>query len=336
MRFATGWTCVSAEPELLAIESLAIRYPGSVPPVAALRGVDLALAAGRRLGLVGESGAGKSQLALAIPGLLPPGALVSGQVRFRGEDLNAASPARLRALRGAAIGFVFQDPQAALTPHLRIGTQLIEALRAHESVSAAAARERARRMLERVQVPDAARRLDQYPHELSGGLRQRVVIAMALIASPALIIADEPTTALDVTVEADILALFRTLTTELGTALLLISHDLAVVASLCDDIAVLYAGRIVESGSAATVLGTPAHPYTAALAAATPTLDGPADQPLAAIPGSAPAFGEESAGCAFAPRCPRAVARCRVERPLLAPGPAGTRVACHYPLGGAA
>jgi len=325
---------VAAEPALLAIRSLAIGYPDATPPVEALNGVDLDLAAGRRLGIVGESGAGKSQLALAIPGLLPPGARVSGTIRFRGEEILGSPPARLRALRGAAIGFVFQDPQAALTPHLKVGTQLIEALRAHESIGVAAARERARRLLERVQVPDAARRLGQYPHELSGGLRQRVVIAMALIASPALLIADEPTTALDVTVEADILALFRALTMELGTALLLISHDLAVVGSLCDDIAVLYAGRVVESGAARAVLGAPAHPYTHALAAATPALEASADAPLAAIPGSAPRPGETFPGCAFAPRCPRRIARCTSERPLLGPGPGGTQVACHRPLGG--
>ncbi len=324
---------MDAEP-LLAIRELGVAFPGARPPVVALAGVELTLARGASVGLVGESGAGKSQLALAIPGLLAPGAILSGSIRLDGEELVGATGKRLAALRGARIGFVFQDPQAALTPHLTVGTQLIETLRAHRPFAAAAARVEAIAMLERVQVPDAVRRLGQYPHELSGGLRQRVLIAIALIAGPDLLIADEPTTALDVTVAAGILALFSQLKAELGTALLLISHDLAVVAGRCDRIEVLYAGRVVESGPAAEVLAAPRHPYTAALAAATPRLDVPADAPLAAIPGSAPAPGERVQGCAFAPRCPRAVAPCTSEQPrLTAAGTSGARVACHRPLG---
>jgi peptide/nickel transport system ATP-binding protein len=311
---------VNAEPLLLEVEALTVGYAPGAPPV--VDGVDLELARGASLGLVGESGAGKSQLALAIAGLLPRRALQSGSVRVQG---------------GARVGFVFQDAQAALTPHLRIGTQLTETIVARARSARRAAAAEAVALLERVQVPEPALRLRQYPHELSGGLRQRVLIAIALATQPALLIADEPTTALDVTVEAGILALFRRLRAELGMALLLISHDLAVVGGLCERIAVLYAGRIVESGPAGRVLASPAHPYTAALAAASPRLDGPADAPLAAIPGSAPAPGERPVGCAFAPRCARAVERCRTEAPRLRAAAApGTLVACHRPLDGSA
>jgi oligopeptide/dipeptide ABC transporter ATP-binding protein len=333
MACAITWIPVRAEPNLLELRGVTVSYPGAAGRVVAVDGVDLALGRARSLGLVGESGAGKSQLALAIPALLPRAATLAGSVRLAGEELVGASAARLNAVRGAGIGFVFQDPQAALTPHLTVGTQLTETLHAHAQLERTAARSAALAMLERVQVPDPQLRLAQYPHELSGGLRQRVLIAIALCAGPALLIADEPTTALDVTVEAGILALFGRLRAELATALLLISHDLAVVAGVCDEIAVMYAGRIVETGPAAAVLAAPAHPYTAALAAASPRLDGPSDAPLAAIPGTAPAPGERIEGCAFAARCPRAAVRCRSSAPALTQ-PAGSdrAVACHFPL----
>ncbi len=323
---------MSAEAPLLAVLGVGVSFPGARPPVRALADVELRLLAGRSLGLVGESGAGKSQLALAIPGLSAPGAVVEGSIRFCGEELINASPARLRALRGRHIGFIAQDPQAALAPHLKVGTQLTETLRSHHALDARAARAAALQMLERVQVPAPAARLGQYPHELSGGLRQRVSIAIALIASPSLLIADEPTTALDVTVEAGIRALFLKLRQELKLALVLVSHDLAVVGGLCDEILVLYAGRVVESGPAAAVLKDPRHHYTAALAAASATLEAPLGLPLATIAGSQPAPGVELAGCAFAPRCPAAAARCHAERPPLASVAAGgARVACHFP-----
>ena len=323
---------MDAETPLLAITGLSVSFAGTRPPVEAVAAVDLNLARGGSLGLVGESGAGKSQLALSIPGLSAPGATLAGSIRFAGEELIGASAARLRALRGRHIGFIAQDPQAALAPHLRIGTQLTETIRAHLTLDAGAARSRALAMLERVQVPAPELRLRQYPHELSGGLRQRVLIAIALIAEPALLIADEPTTALDVTVEAGILALFLKLRRELNLTLVLVSHDLAVVGGLCDEIAVMYAGRVVESGPARAVLTLPRHHYTAALAAASATLEAPLGRPLATIAGAQPAPGVAFAGCAFAPRCPAVAARCRAEAPPLVPVEGGdARVACHYP-----
>ncbi len=322
---------MSSEAPLLAIEALAIEFAGAAAPLRAVDGVSLALWPGRSLGLVGESGAGKSQLALAVPGLTPRQARLTGSIRLAGEELVGAAPARLRRLRGARIGTVFQDPSTALAPHLTIGTQLTEVLAAHAQAHGAAARRAALAMLERVRLPDAVTRLGQYPHELSGGLRQRVMLAIALIARPALVIADEPTTALDVTVEAGILELLAELVRGEGTALLLVSHDLAVVAGLCDEIAVMYAGRIVESGPARAVLTAPAHPYTAGLLAARLTLDSPLDVPVAAIPGNPPGAGPRPAGCGFAPRCARALERCRQEVPLLLARDHG-QVACYAPL----
>lgn len=320
-----------AEP-LLELRGLRVAIPTPAGEVVAVDGVDLAIARDQRVGLVGESGAGKSQLALAIVGLGARGARLAGSVRFQGLELVGADAATWRAVRGAGIGSVFQDPGTALAPHLTIGRQLTEGLAAHAvgRFDAPAARARALEMLARVRIPDPAARLGQYPHELSGGLRQRVMLAMALIARPALVIADEPTTALDATVEAGILELFRTLSAELGTALLLVSHDLAVVAGLCDEIAVMYAGRLVESGPAAAVLAMPRHPYTRALAAATLTIDTPRERPLPTIPGAPPFAAAPNAGCAFAPRCPKAGARCGLESPpLVADG--ARRVACFSP-----
>ena len=323
---------MAAEAPLIELRGLAVRFPAAAGTVTAVAGVDLELAPGASLGIVGESGSGKTQLALAMAGLTAPGALLGGSVRYRGEELVGAAPRRLRQLRGARIGFVFQDPQAALAPHLTVGTQLTEALRAHERLPRAVARARSLEMLARVQVPDPAMRLAQYPHQLSGGLRQRVLIAIALMAGPELVIADEPTTALDVTVEAGILALFASLRETLGMALVLISHDLAVVGGLCESIAVMYAGRVVESGATRAVLTAPRHPYTHALAAAVPRLEAPPAARLVTIPGAPPEPGSRAPGCAFAPRCPRAVARCTAERPELVPLATGA-VACHLPLG---
>jgi oligopeptide transport system ATP-binding protein len=326
---------MSTERALLEIVDLTIAFAGAAGDSVAVDGVSLKLGAGRSLGLVGESGAGKSQLALAVPGLTPPGARLAGSIRFEGAELLGAPAAALRRVRGARIGTVFQDPSAALAPHLTVGTQLVEVLEAHTPQRGAAARRTAREMLERVRVPDPAARLGQYPHQLSGGLRQRVMLAIALLARPVLVIADEPTTALDVTVEAGILELLAERVRAEGTALLLVSHDLAVVAGRCDEIAVMYAGRIVESGPARAVLASPAHPYTAGLLAARLTLDSALDAPVPAIPGSPPGAGPRPPGCGFAPRCARALERCRREAPLLAARGAG-QVACHAPLAGSA
>ena len=323
---------MSAEAPLLEITDLTIAFAGAAGGTVAVDAVSLALGRGRSLGLVGESGAGKSQLALAVPGLSPRGARLAGSIRFAGEELVGAPAAALRRVRGAGIGTVFQDPSAALAPHLTIATQLTEVLAAHGGPRGAAARAAARDMLERVRVPDAAARLAQYPHELSGGLRQRVMLAIALLGGPALVVADEPTTALDVTVEAGILGLLAELVRGEGTALLLVSHDLAVVAGLCDEIAVMYAGRIVEAGPARAVLAAPAHPYTAALLGARLTLASPLDAPVPAIAGSPPGAGPRPPGCAFAPRCGRALPRCRAAAPPLE-AVGGGRLACYAPLG---
>ncbi|MBS0374887.1 MAG: ABC transporter ATP-binding protein [Proteobacteria bacterium] len=323
-------TRMTPEP-LLALRGLSVTLGRGAGETRALEDVSLTLAAAARLGLVGESGAGKSQLALAIAGLGGPAARVSGSIRFEGAELVGAPEPRLRRVRGARIGMVFQDPGSALAPHLTIGTQLAEVLVAHGRARGAAARAAALAMLERVRVPDPAARLGQYPHELSGGLRQRVLIAMALIAGPSLLVADEPTTALDATVEAGILELFREAGSA-GTALLLVSHDLAVVAGVCEEIAVLYAGRLVERGPVRAVLATPRHPYTAGLAAARLALDTPLEAPLVAIPGQPPGRGARPAGCAYAARCPRSLPRCAHEVPPLEA--AGARaVACFAPLG---
>ena len=326
-------TSMPAESPRLAIDELRIELPAPQGTVVAVDGVTLSIGRGASVGLVGESGAGKSQLALAAPRLTAPGAILSGSIRFDGVELMDASPAQLRALRGASIGTVFQDPTLSLTPHLTVGTQLVEVLAAHAhgAPRRAVLRERACQMLARVRIADPEARLEQYPHELSGGLQQRVMLALALIAEPVLVIADEPTTALDATVGAGILGLLLELVRTGGRSLLLVSHDLVAVGGLCDVIAVMYAGRIVEEGPAARVLASPAHPYTRALVAARLTLTTALDAPIMTIAGHPPAPGEAVAGCAFAPRCPRAQARCRTQAPRLELQGTG-RVACHRPL----
>jgi oligopeptide/dipeptide ABC transporter ATP-binding protein len=243
-----------------------------------------------------------------------------------------APPAQLNRVRGSKLTMIFQDPMTSLTPHLKVGTQLAEVLVCHAGMSWSSARVAARRMLERVRVPEPERRLYQYPHELSGGLRQRVMIGMSLLCEPTLVIADEPTTALDVTVQAQIIDLLRAMREELGMALVLISHDLGVVAGLADRILVMYAGRIVESTGAADLFRHAQHPYTAELLKCIPSLSGPRLQRLPTLPGQPPQPGESLEGCAFAPRCPRAAERCRVERPELHASPGGAQVACHFPL----
>ncbi len=306
---------------LLDVEGLRVEFAGEPGAVAAVDGVSFTIDEGQALGLVGESGCGKSATALALLRLLPAGGRIAGgRLRFRGVDLLELSNEEMRRRRGREIAMVFQEPAAALDPLFTIADQVGEALEVHEGASRREARKAAIALLERVGIPEAARRADSYPHELSGGMRQRVCIAMALACRPALLLADEPTTALDVTVQAQILELLAELRRELGMALLLISHDLALVGASCDDLAVMYAGRIVERGPAARLLERPAHPYTRGLLASRPRLDRAlaAGERLAAIPGTVPDPRAWPPGCRFHPRCPIARESCRSEVPALA------------------
>jgi oligopeptide transport system ATP-binding protein len=319
-------------PPTLSIDDLSVSFAQRNVNISAVRQVSLAVAPGECVGIVGESGSGKTQVFMAAMGLLAGNSTAEGRVRFEGEDILGLPRARLNRIRGSKLTMIFQDPMTSLAPHLKIGTQLAEVLVCHAGKSWSEARTDARRMLERVRVPEPARRLDQYPHELSGGLRQRVMIGMSLLCEPTLLIADEPTTALDVTVQAQIIDLLRAMREEVGMALVLISHDLGVVGGLADRILVMYAGRIVESAAAAELFGHALHPYTAELLKCIPSLSGPRLERLPTLPGQPPQAGESIEGCAFAPRCPRAAERCRVERPVLNESSGGAQVACHYPL----
>ena len=311
---------------LLTVEGLSVASGGPRDSLPLLDGVGFELDVGETLCLVGESGCGKSLTALAIPRLLPPGLrVVEGSLRWRGRDLAAMGEAELRALRGDGIGFIFQEPMSSLNPVLKLGTQIVETLRAHRSLSRQAARGRAAELLAEAGVPGAAERLDSYPHELSGGLRQRATIAMALACDPDLLIADEPTTALDVSVQAQILALLRGLRERRGLALLLITHDLGVVAELGQRVLVMYAGQIVEDASAAALFAEPRHPYTRALLASLPRLDGPGAP--SGIPGVVPSPGQAPSGCRFRDRCTLA-APCCAEPQILRALATGRAVRC--------
>jgi peptide/nickel transport system ATP-binding protein len=293
--------------------------------------VSFALAQGEILGIAGESGSGKSVTGLSILGLVdPPGRIVSGRITYRGRDLIGLAPEALRQLRGDRIAMVFQDPMMTLNPVLRVDTQMIETLQAHASIDRAQARRRAIEALRKVGIPAPEERLNSYPHQLSGGMRQRVAIAIAMLNRPDLIIADEPTTALDVTIQAQILYDVRALCRDSGTALLWITHDLAVLAGLADRIAVMYAGRIVESGPVDDVLTHPLHPYTRGLIASVPSRNRRGTR-LAQIAGMAPRITELPPGCAFRPRCDRASERCRDEIPRSTPAP-GRELRCIHPL----
>jgi peptide/nickel transport system ATP-binding protein len=299
----------AAEP-LLEVSDLTVTYRSGKDPVYAARGVDLRLEAGETLGMAGESGSGKTTVALSLLRLLPAETTVTGQIRFRGEDLLQANWGRVRAVRWAEASVVFQGAMSALNPVRTIGEQIVEPILLHEKVGEKDARARARRLLDSVGVP--SRRITSYPHELSGGQRQRVMMAMALACDPQLVIADEPTTALDVIVQAQILTLLTDLVRERGISLIMISHDLSVLASTCDRIAVMYAGRLVETGPSMEVIGAPLHPYTRALAGAFPTLGDPSSR-LApgGLAGDPPDLREHLDGCPFAPRCPLVQDRCR-------------------------
>jgi peptide/nickel transport system ATP-binding protein len=319
----------AAGPPLLEIEGLSVEFRGRDGVMPALDSVDLRLGAGRCLGIVGESGSGKSVTALALMGLLarPAGRVTAGRIRFEGRDLLTLSDAEMRRLRGGAIAMVFQEPMSSLNPAFTIGDQIAEAVRAHGVTSRRAARDRAVELLRQVRIPAPETRVDEYPHRLSGGMRQRVMIAMALAGDPRLLIADEPTTALDVTVQAQIVELLRDIQRDRGTAILLISHNLGLIGGLADDIAVMYAGRVLEQGPAARILGHPEHPYTVGLLGALPRAE-PGDRALVGIEGMVPDLRRPPPGCVFAPRCPFAEHECDAQRPALIEMVAGHASAC--------
>ncbi|MFI7211526.1 dipeptide ABC transporter ATP-binding protein [Micromonospora maritima] len=323
---------------LLDIEHLTVTFGAPQRPVHAVAGVDLHVDAGETLAVVGESGSGKTVTALSVLGLTPrpPACRTTGAIRLAGTELTGLDARGWRAVRGRDVAMVFQDPSAALNPLLTLGTQIADAVRAHEPVSRAAARERAVAALELARLPDPRTRLAQYPHQLSGGMRQRAAIALALATGPKLLIADEPTTALDVAVQAEILETLDSLRRDLGMGLILITHDLGTVATHADRVAVMYAGRVVETGPTAQVLGDPRMPYTRALLAATPRLDAPARQRLAAIGGQPPDLHELPPGCAFAPRCPVVLDICHERRPALEPHAPDQLAACLNPVTGPA
>jgi oligopeptide/dipeptide ABC transporter ATP-binding protein len=308
----------AAEP-LLSVEGLSIAFQTDDGLLRVVEDVSFEIGAGETLGLVGESGCGKSVTAQTLMRLLPtpPARIESGRILFAGEDLATASEKRLRALRGNRVAMIFQEPMTSLNPTFTVGVQIAEALQLHRGLSRTEARRRAISGLAEVGIGSPERRFDQYPHQLSGGLRQRVMIAMALACRPALLIADEPTTALDVTVQSQILDLLAKLKQNLDLAILLITHDLGVVAEVCERIAVMYAGSIVETGPAADVLGRPRHPYTAGLLASSPR-GASRGKPLPTIAGTVAPPGARGAGCAFADRCSRVELRCRERRPPLA------------------
>jgi peptide/nickel transport system ATP-binding protein len=296
----------------------------------AVDGVSFNLAQGEVIGLVGESGSGKTVTGFSILGLVdPPGRIVGGSVKLAGQELVGLSPRTLRTLRGRKIAMVFQDPMTTLNPVLTIGRQMQLAILAHERAGAAAAHDRSVAALGRVGIPDAYRRLHAYPHELSGGMRQRVAIAIALLHRPDVIVCDEPTTALDVSIQAQILTEMKSLVRDLGTALIWISHDLATVSSLASRVLVMYAGRIIEEGPTASVLRSPFHPYTRGLLDSLPSRSAPG-RDLAQIPGSTPSLLQLAEGCAFRSRCPRATETCLARPPLERSGVRAYR--CHHPL----
>lgn len=312
---------------LLAIEDLRVEFPTRRGVLTALDGVSFTIEPGEVLGVVGESGAGKSMTGAAIIGLLePPGRIAGGRILFDGRRIDNLPYEEKRRLRGKEIGAIFQDPLTTLNPLYTIGRQLIETMTTHLPIGPAEARRRAIEWLDRVGIPAAAQRIDAYPHEFSGGMRQRVVIALALCAEPRLVIADEPTTALDVSIQAQVIALLKSIVQEHGAAMMLITHDMGVIAETADRVAVMYAGRIVELGPVREVVLHPNHPYTQGLMASIPPIDRRVDF-LAQIEGAMPRLSAIPPGCAFHPRCGRAFARCRAERPDLLPAP-GTSAAC--------
>ena len=312
---------------LLEVSHLRVEFPTRRGTLRALDDVSFDIAPGEILGVVGESGAGKSLTGAAIIGLLePPGRIAAGEIRLAGQRIDNLSQQQMRAIRGRQIGAIFQDPLTSLNPLVTIGQQLVETIQVHLKVSGEEARRRAIRLLQETGIPAAEQRIDQYPHQFSGGMRQRVVIALALAAEPKLIVADEPTTALDVSIQAQIISLLKRLTKDHGAAVMLVTHDMGVIAESCDRVAVMYAGRVAEIGPVADVIHRPRHPYTVGLMGSIPSMDIDRER-LMQIDGAMPRLTAIPSGCAFNPRCPRVFDRCRRERPdLMAAG--ATRAAC--------
>ena len=313
---------------VLSVRDLRVEFVTRRGVLKAIDGVSFDIEKGEVLGVVGESGAGKSVTGSAVIGLIdPPGRIAGGEIRLSGERIDNLAPEAMRRIRGKRIGMIFQDPLTSLNPLYRVGDQLVETIQTHTDLSAAAARRRAIDLLTEVGIPAPERRIDGYPHEFSGGMRQRVVIALALCAEPELIIADEPTTALDVSVQAQIIALLQRLGREHGTAIMLITHDMGVIAEAADRVAVMYSGRIAEIGPVREVVQNPLHPYARGLMGAIPSLATEADR-LVQIPGSMPRLSAIPPGCPFNPRCPHAWERCRIDRPEPIQRDVH-RVACH-------
>jgi len=321
---------------LLAIDGLSVSFDTEAGRREVLRDVSFSIAPGEVVGVVGESGSGKSVTALAVMGLLgPQGRITQGSIGFDGTDLVRLDRRAIQSVRGRRIGMIFQEPMTSLNPLLSVGFQVAEVLVRHLGMSAGEARAETVRWFDRVGIPNSGQRFDEYPHALSGGMRQRVMIAMAMACRPALLIADEPTTALDVTIQAQILALMNELRREHGTAIMLITHDMGVIARMSTRVAVMYAGEVVEVGTLRDVLGTPEHPYTRLLLAAMPTARRRMER-LPVIPGVMPTPGALPAGCRFNPRCPDAIATCSVDEPPLAPSPTGRAVRCWVATGASA
>jgi oligopeptide/dipeptide ABC transporter ATP-binding protein len=325
-------------PPLLELRDLRVAFHQGARRVVAVDGLSYRVATGQTLALIGESGSGKTVSSRAVVGLLPPTATVTGSIRFAGEELVGLSDRQMRRHRGADVAMVFQDPSRSLNPTMRIGAQLTEAIRAHHSLDRGAARRRAIELLGLVRLPAAEQRFVEYPHQLSGGMRQRVVIAIALASNPKLLIADEATTALDVTTQAQIMELLRDLQRQFSMALVMISHDLGLAASFADAVVVMYAGRAVEQAPTRKLFANVRMPYTKALLEAIPRVERPPHAPLPVVPGRPPDLAALPAGCPFAPRCPNAQDLCRESAPPFQEGEPGHRWACWYPCcdGGAA
>ncbi len=317
---------------LLEVKNLTTRFRTERGELTAVDDVSFSVAAGQTLAIVGESGSGKSVTAMSLMRLIPdpPGRITAGQILFEGQDLLKLTDAQMRDIRGDRIAMIFQEPMSSLNPSLTVGMQIAEPVNLHRKMPWKQAYEVAKGLLDKVRIPDAASRLQTWPHQYSGGMRQRTMIAMALACQPKLIIADEPTTALDVTVQAQILDLLKELTRETGAALILITHDLGVVARYADHVAVMYGGRIVEQAEAGALYANPRHPYTRGLLASIPRLDSSAGQRLVPIKGQPPDLARLPSGCAFAPRCQHADATCNASRPLLRELEPGHFGACHH------